>query len=520
MAGIGPEQFLLNFNRPLALYSVSEIFAALDQELLDKLKEDRRIERKPANAHPKSLEDYFSMWANTKPDGGIIVVGQEDNGSLTGCTQLSSSRLNELERACEVHCPDAKYVSKRVPIRNTKGNQDFILAFHVFYRDDRVVRTVGNDAFVRIGGSKKKLGESEIREMEIDKGQVDYEQELVDMHFPRDFDLNLIGQFAQNVHRNYRLSQQHSDVEVLEHRHLGRQSDGGFRPNVACALLFAKDPTILFPGCKIRFLRFDGEHEGTGEKFNAVKDITVEGCVPQLIVETEQILDGQLRTFSRLGADKKFYTAPEYPKAAWYEAVVNACVHRSYNLKNMNIFVKMFDDRLQIESPGGFPAHVTPENIYEVHHPRNPHLMNAMFHLDYVKAANEGTRRMRDTMKEMSLPLPEFASKTPQDSFPLVKVVLRNDLKHRKIWIDADISALLAERIVGELSQDEKRVLNWIAENNSINVSQVQRLTSRSWPSSSNLLKRLAKKGILSHVHRKDMERDPQACYVLRKGNR
>ena len=51
-------------------------------------------------------------------------------------------------------------------------------------------------------------------------------------------------------------------------------------------------------------------------------------------------------------------------KKAWYEALVNACVHRSYNLKNMNIFIRMFDDRLEIESPGGFPPLVTPENIF------------------------------------------------------------------------------------------------------------------------------------------------------------
>ncbi len=72
--------------------------------------------------------------------------------------------------------------------------------------------------------------------------------------------------------------------------------------------------------------------------------------------------------------------------------------HRSYGLRNMNIFIKMFDDRLVIESPGAFPPFVTPDNIYDSHHPRNPHLMNALYFLDFVKCANEGTRRMRDMM--------------------------------------------------------------------------------------------------------------------------
>ena len=130
------------------------------------------------------------------------------------------------------------------------------------------------------------------------------------------------------------------------------------------------------------------------------KDIWIDQYpIPRQIVEIEKVLDAQIREFSRLGKDGLFYTAPEYPKAAWYEAIVNACVHRSYGLKNMNIFVKMFDDRLVIESPGGFPPLVTSENIYDMHQPRNPYLMAALFYLDFVKCANEGTRRMKQVMR-------------------------------------------------------------------------------------------------------------------------
>lgn len=518
--GSSQEQYDLEFDRPVDLYSPSEIYAALNQGLLEKLKEDKRIERKPPAIQIRALDYCFSMWANTKPDGGLIVVGQEDDGRIAGCASINADRLNDLERAVSIYCPDAKYSTKQVRVVNAKGQDDYVFVYHIHYRPDRVVRTVSNDAYIRIGSSKKKLSAEEIRELEIDKGQVDYEQEPVDLAYPSGFNMDLVGQFVQSVHARYSLSQEHSDTEVLEHRHLGKSSKGRFCPNVAGALAFAQDPVRLFPGCKIRFLRFDGEREGTGEKWNAVKDITLEDCVPNLIAATESILDGQIRTFSRLGPDKKFYTAPEYPKAAWYEAVVNACVHRSYNLKNMNIFIKMFDDRLVIESPGGFPAHVTPENIYEVHHPRNPHLMNAMFHLNFVKAANEGTRRMRQMMKEMNLPSPEFEVRGAEHSYPFVRVVLRNNIKQRKIWIDAEVTALVAEKIVGELSDGEKRVINWVAENGSINVSQAQRLTDRSWPSANTLLKKLAQKSILTHVHKKHGrkgERDPQAHYILAK---
>ena len=95
-------------------------------------------------------------------------------------------------------------------------------------------------------------------------------------------------------------------------------------------------------------------------------------------------------------------------------------------LKNRIVFVKMFDDRLVIESPGGFPPTVTAENIYDVHHPRNPNAMEALRYLDFVKCHNEGTRRMRDTMAESRLPLPEFEQKQSSAGYYTVRVTLRN----------------------------------------------------------------------------------------------
>ncbi len=263
-------------------------------------------------------------------------------------------------------------------------------------------------------------------------------------------------------------------------------------------------------------MRFDGEIEGVGEKWNAVKDIFIDGgSVPKLIVETEKVLDAQIREFSRLGKDGIFYSVSEYPKAAWYEVVVNACVHRSYTQKNMVIFIKMFDDRIVIESPGGFPALVTPQNIYEMHQPRNPHFMNALFYLDFVKCANEGTRRIRDSMEQMKLPSPTFEQKEIGAS--LVRVTLQNDIRHRKIWIDKDASAIVGAVISSRLNEHQRRVINFIAEHGEISVSQAQRLTSKkTWDSASKMLKQLKLLGILDVKRNPALkDRDPGARYIL-----
>jgi len=509
------DQQKFSFMVPAALLSPDDIFNGATQELLDSLKEDRRIERKPAGIHSKAIGDYFSVWSITVPDGGLIIVGIEDDGKVQGLSHLSQGRLNELERAGHVYCPDARYETKRVAVKTHDGRDDFVLLIRIYYSDSKVVETVEGSAFTRIGESKKKLTYDEIHELQIDKGQVDLEQEPSRTPYPEGFDLDAIRQFADAVRTASSMTEEHPDEEILEYRRLGKRAHGRFVPNVACALLFAKDPVSEFPGCKIRFLRFDGEWEGTGERFNAVKDELLEGRVPQLILGAEGLLSAQLREFSRLGSDGKFYTAPEYPKEAWYEAVVNACVHRSYGLRNMNIFIKMFDDRLVIESPGAFPPFVTPENIYESHHPRNPHLMHALQFLRFVKCANEGTRRMRDTMAIMNLPHPEFTQK--DSGHAVVRVTLRNDIKHRRMWIDFDASKLIGEAKSRGLSQDEHRAINFVAEHGSINVSQFQRLTGRSWKSAKKTLKRLTDADIFAHIHKKNAERDPEAHFKLKE---
>ena len=508
---------LLFGDERLKLLNPDEIYENADQALLTSVKEDRRLERKPAGVQGRALGEYFSMWSNTSPDGGLLIVGQEDNGEFSGCAALSATPLNDLEKSYRIYCSDARVESKRIIVIDASGHENFVVAFRVQYREDTVVFNTSSNAYIRIADEKHKLTPDEVRELQIDKGQLDLEREPVELAFPDDFRTDLITIFADGVRETRKLSKPHTDLEILVHRRLGRLISDSFVPNVACALLFSKDPNALFPGCSIRFLRYEGETEETGVRYNVIKDNQLEGCIPELIVNIAETLDSQLRTYSKLGEDGKFYVATEYPKEAWYEAIVNACVHRSYGLKNMNIFVKMFDDRLVIESPGGFPPFVTPENIYNSHHARNPHLMRAMFYLDFVKCHNEGTRRMRDAMGEMTLPHPVFEQKEIAPGNISVRVTLRNNRKQRKEWIDSDVTKFVPVEVAKTLSQDERRIINRIGEDGSINVSEAHRLLPhiKTWHSVKKLLMRMVKKQILVHHHRLDLERDPDACFKI-----
>jgi len=502
----------------LALLTPDEIWESA-ATLVPYLREDRRIERKPSRFDARALGDYLSTWANTAPDGGLLVIGIGDKGEVLGFHNLDLNHVNTLEAAGHVYCPDARFVSKRLPIVNSHGEDDFVLLFRVYYHKSKVVKTASGEAFHRIADRKVKLDPEMIRELEIDKGEIDLELEPAPFKYPEEFDLDLIDDYARGWRAARKLPEK-PILDILQISHLGDKSSEGFIPNIACALLFAKNPAKHFPGCRIRFLRFDGEFEGTGSHWNAIKDEWIDqGPIPRLIKSAEAVTESQLRTFSRLGSDGKFYTAPEYPKEAWYEALVNACVHRSYGLKSMTTFIKMFDDRLVIESPGGFPPLVTPENIYETHQPRNPRLMTALFYLDFVKCAHEGTRRMRDNMVAMNLPLPIFKQKRGDSAN--VTVTLRNNIKQRRVWIDADVKDIVSAAILPELSENDRRAINFVAEHGSINVSQMQNLTSLSWETAKKRLMRLVEMRIFEHKIREmyGKGRDSKAHFVLRTGN-
>jgi ATP-dependent DNA helicase RecG len=511
------EQLSLLFEMPLALVSPDEIYHNAEA-FLNLIKEDRRFERKSPRTSPRSLGEYFSMWANTLPDGGLVAVGIEDKGFIAGCKELSQVELNEREQAGKIYCPEARYSSRLVPVTNSRGEADFVLLIRVQYRPDKVVYDSQMNAWIRIGDQKHQLSKEECRELEIDKGQVDFEQESVSgVRYPDVFDTARISHFARSFKKSRDLAYDQSDEQILVLRHLGKIENSLFIPSVACVLLFAEDPSGKFAGCRLRFRRFEGTQEQTGANYNAVKDYWVEGNIPTIIERTAQILESQIREFSKLGPDGHFHPAPEYPHDAWFEAVVNACVHRSYGMRNMHITVEMFYDRLVIESPGAFPPFVTPENIYDTQHARNPKLMDAMFYLGFVKFANEGTKRIRDEMLASNLPTPIFEQKEVAGGYS-VRVTLRNNYKHREPWIDSDVSVILGESLSKALSPEESRAINFIKQHGQINVSQLHDLVSstvKTWHTCRKILMGLTERGILEYNHRTDIQKDPKAHFVL-----
>lgn len=142
-------EFVFPVKTPWRLLSVDDLYDGVSEESAVDAEEDHRLERKSSSYNARHLGDYFSMWANTPPFGGIIIVGVENDGRITGCKAASTTHLNDLQRAGDVYCPDARYQCRTVNVTNADGEPDNILVFRVFYREDRVVETTSREAFGR-----------------------------------------------------------------------------------------------------------------------------------------------------------------------------------------------------------------------------------------------------------------------------------------------------------------------------------------------------------------------------------
>ncbi len=425
--------------------------------------ENQNFERKSALIQPKGLTAEFSAFANSSIEGGLVVVGIEKDKNVTGINFVGQDKINKLIGAQRVFCPLAKVEYKEMPITNYKGQQDRLLLFYVEFSADKVIKLNSGEAYERIGDQTCEMSSKKTRQMEYDKREAEFEKELIPNLSIENLNKKLLTSFINKWMERDGLANKPSIEDLILMKGFGQKEQDKIKINYAGALLFHDRPNEFIPGAKIRFFKYEGIKVETGSRSNIVKDKFFEGPIAKQIAELAEVIKSQIREFSFLGSDGKFKTVLEYPEFAWYEAVVNAIVHRAYNLKNANIFIRMFNDHIEIESPGNLPGIVTVENIYKENFPRNPTLMQGLLYWGYVKYASEGMDRIKEEMIHLGLPAPELKD---DKQAVLFKVTLKNDIKKRTVKSELEDVRKLNKKIVEILNEDEKQIIYYLLKNN------------------------------------------------------
>ena len=174
-------------------------------------------------------------------------------------------------------------------------------------------------------------------------------------------------------------------------------------PTNAAVLLFAKDPLRWIPGSYIQFVRW----AGTTMEENPIDEKLFSGDLLTVLREMQAFVS--LPTQSQPVAESVFRERMEkdYPTVAVRELLLNAIMHRSYE-SNAPVRFYWYDDRIEIQNPGGLYGMASPENFPTQTDYRNPVIAEAMATLGYVNKFGRGVIRARAELKRNGNPNAEF----------------------------------------------------------------------------------------------------------------
>ncbi|SEI63013.1 ATP-dependent DNA helicase RecG [Lachnospiraceae bacterium A10] len=369
-------------------------------------KEEKQIfDRKSIHIKPADLSDTLCAFANA--DGGTVAIGISDKHRRIEGVDYYTEQLNEILRTPIDFCnPTIPVTTEMVECVNYEGKPDHVLLMHI-EASPQFHSNQADDAFIRVGDKSKKLGFEDRMALMYAKGVRYYEDEPVADATIEDIDLEFVRDYCKKI--KYSKS---PEEYLRENKKFITVKDGKERVSVAAILLFGKKPQDYFPRAFIRFIRYDGIEAKVGKDMNVIKDVIFEGRILDQVEKAVEFIKIQMKEKTYLGHDGIFVNEEEYSEFVRTEIVVNAVTHRDYGIKGTDIQIKMFDDRLEVDSPGTFAGMVKKENIRYTHFSRNPKIAAFLKDYDYVKEYGEGVDRMCKELEAIGLPDPVFNNNT------------------------------------------------------------------------------------------------------------
>jgi ATP-dependent DNA helicase RecG len=360
---------------------------------LASLPEDQWFERKSCRIAPRDLANALIGFANA--DGGMLVVGLDD-GEVEGTDGDAARRNAQLQANVDFCAPPVPAKHRLVECVDRRGAPNELIVFQV-EPSGSVHANQKDEVFLRAGDENRRLGFAQRQELLFDKGQASYEAR------PSGGSLDLVDRSLLDGYARWAGAS--DSVRLLHAR--GLANDGEL--TVAGCLLFAESPQAFLPEAFIRVLRYQGRERGSGARQQLVDDIRLEGPIPAQLRQAREQVERLQPTRRALGESGTFEDVPLVPEDAWLEGIVNAAVHRSYSMAGDHIRVEIFDDRIEISSPGRFPGLVDLEDpLQTMRFARNPRIARICADLSLGQELGEGIRRMFEEMRQAGLTDPIY----------------------------------------------------------------------------------------------------------------
>ncbi len=364
------------------------------------LDEGHFVDLKSLDIAPAKLTKAMSAFANA--DGGELFVGIDENRQ----TGIHSWRGFKNVESANGHLQpfDALFPlgqDFQYEFLAAIGMQGLVLKATIAKTLSVKLATDGK-VYVRRGASSIPVEDDEaLKRLKYAKGLTSFESELVNCQSKEVSNSSTVIEFMLQV-----IPSAEPDL-WLRKQQLIRED----RPTVTAVLLFAEEPQALLPKrCGIKIYRYKTSDRIGSRETLAVDPITIEGSAYDQIYMTIEQTTQVIEEVKILGKDE--LEKITYPHEALHEIITNAVIHRDYSTTD-DIHVRVFDNRVEVESPGRLPAHITPENILEERYARNPALVRLInkFPNPPNKDVGEGLNTAFEAMMKLKLKPPTVAQR-------------------------------------------------------------------------------------------------------------
>ncbi len=419
------------------------------REFKSALEGPERKRRRQVSRVAKDIGETLVAFANA--DGGTLIIGAEDDGSISGITYAEDS-IEVLRNAPKTHVhsdtplPGASV--QKVSIRDKT-----VLVFQVQKGTRYVHLTSDGRCLQRRDTDTVPVASEQIQFERHEQLSREYDRQWVDGATMTDLSLGLLARVTETVSPGL------SPEKCLQTLGLAEFVGGSLRLRTAALLLFSSNVDKWHPRSEIRLLQIAGTELLTGADYNVLRDESFSGNVLSLLSEGwEQVR--QLLVQKRL-AGGTFQLQSAYPEDACREAFVNAIAHRDYSIQGRSIEILVFNDRLEIQNPGRLLSTVTLSELERgagIHDSRNTYVARTLRELGYMQEMGEGIRRISALMNGHELAPPKIESIDHSFSMTFSQRNVFNPTEQR--WLDAfgEFNLSREEKLVVLLGRGSKLI--------------------------------------------------------------
>jgi ATP-dependent DNA helicase RecG len=354
--------------------------------------ENSGVEFKQDEVNPEALEKEIVAFANS--NGGVILLGVEDDGRISGISnsQIKEEWVSNIVRNNVI--PPLQVSSTIVEVAEKK-----VFLIEVPKGKDKPYQTNKFQFLIRIGSTNRVATQAELLRLFQQSGALHYDKIGIDHTSISSLNFAKLDSYFNIFEIKFDEETPSSQEQLLKNAEILTEEG---QVTLAGMLCFGINPSKYLHQSGIAFAHFNG-NEITDELIDRQ---FVEGTLDYVIDTTLAVVKNNIKAPSIIVGTKRVETANGYPDKVFRELIANACVHRDYSIIGSQIRLFMFEDRLEMHSPGRLPNTLSIEKIkFGSAYSRNPVLLKFLIHTRYVDRLGRGIPMIYQEANKLGKPI-------------------------------------------------------------------------------------------------------------------